>query len=66
MEETQERNALRRLNRRLAVEDKVVKKTRGWSVQRELGEYYCLDLGSNTITAQHVDVLAWLEQEDKR
>ncbi|HET6323812.1 MAG TPA: hypothetical protein VFG04_03855 [Planctomycetaceae bacterium] len=56
------KNAVRRLNRQLASEGLVVKKTRSRALST-LGDYYCLELRTSTITAHHVDPLAWLEEK---
>ncbi len=50
-------NALvKRLNRKLADREQVVKKSRGASELQNLGEYYLLNCRSNFVDAYHLDV----------
>jgi hypothetical protein len=50
-----ERALPQRINRKLD-KDFVVKKTRGASLQAELGDYYCIDLNRNQIVAKDCDL----------
>ena len=53
-----ERALLQRLNRKLAEEKLIVKKTRGEKLVREVGDYFLLDLHRNRITEKHIDLTA--------
>jgi hypothetical protein len=50
-------NALiKRLNRKLADREQVIKKSRGISALQNLGEYYLLSWRTNTVDDYHLDV----------
>ena len=53
-----ERALLQRLNRKLAGEDLIVKKTRAGRFAQELGEYFLLDFNHNRIVGKDVDLAA--------
>jgi hypothetical protein len=55
------RAILQRLNRRLAHDNQVLKAARG-RYDSALGPYYAVSLQTNTITAQHVDPVAWAQE----
>lgn len=46
-----------RVNRKLAIEGQVLRCSKGYSCRLELGDYFLVDLHSNLITAQHVDLV---------
>lgn len=50
------RALVQRINRKLRIDDEVLKKTRPNSVWNELGDYYILDFNRNRITAKDVDI----------
>ena len=55
-----ERALLARLNRKLAAENLTVKKcaeSSRW--HSNLGDYYCVDMALNTITASHIGLEGW-------
>ena len=61
-----ERALLKRINRKLAHDHEVVRKTRGFYNQgagpyfdHNLGEYYSVDWYSNVIIATHIDIEAF-------
>lgn len=56
-----ERNVLRRLNRYLSRTAELIRKTRGESSRLEMGDYYCVDLRTNTIIATHVNLETFLD-----
>src|SRR5262245_2533729 len=53
-----ERALVQRINRKLATENEVLKKTRGASAIQNLGDYYILDLHKNLVLANDVDPIA--------
>lgn len=53
-----ERALLQRLNRKLASEQLILKKTRGEKLVREVGDYFLLDLHRNRIAEKDVDLAA--------
>ena len=53
-----QRALLQRLNRKLADEKLIVKKTRGEKLVREVGNYFLLDLHRNRIAEKDVDLPA--------
>lgn len=55
------RSLLQRLNRRLAHEGRILKKSREGHALAELGTYYVLDRPHNAIVAHHVDPQALAE-----
>lgn len=46
---------LKRLNRKLAADGEVVKKTRGARARFDLGEFYIVDVERNFVTCTNVD-----------
>src|SRR4029077_4905862 len=50
-----ERALVQRINRKLATQDEVLKKTRGARAIQELGDYYILDLRANALLFKDVD-----------
>ena len=54
-----ERALVQRLNRCLAREDRVLRKCRPGPDYAELGDWYCVDLSSNTIASKDVDLEEW-------
>lgn len=50
------RAVLQRINRKLAPESQVVRKTRGSRAIQDLGEYYLLDWNRNVVLDSRVDV----------
>lgn len=60
MAEVSIRTLIRRLNRKLAHENQVLKTSRKTSRWYEkLGDYYILDVGFNTVTHTHLDLEAY-------
>ena len=49
------RALLQRINRALAQDDEVLKKTRGARAVQELGDYYVLDFNRNALVEKDVD-----------
>ena len=59
-----ERNLLRRLNRKLAKENLIVKTSpvnSRW--YNENGRHYCVDERTNFIQSQHIDIEKWARDE---
>ncbi|MCG8537784.1 MAG: hypothetical protein MI808_22065 [Pseudomonadales bacterium] len=59
-----ERNLLRRLNRKLAKENLIVKTSpvnSRW--YNENGRHYCVDESTNVIRSQHIDIEQWARDE---
>jgi hypothetical protein len=54
-----ERALLQRINRKLAADNEVLKRTRGEKMKREFGDYYHLDLMRNCILGSSVDLEKW-------
>ena len=55
-------SVIQRINRRLAEEGKVLKKTRSTTGRQRLGDYYLLDRQSNEVVQDHVDLLVVAQQ----
>lgn len=56
------RALMQRVNRVLRKENQILRKTRGTRWSSDLGEYYAVDLGSNVVTAAHVDPEVWARE----
>lgn len=50
------RNTIKRINRKLAADDRRLVATRGERWRSDLGDYYIVDLHSGNLEAQHVDI----------
>ena len=51
-----ERGLIARINRKLKAEGQVIKKPRSESLQRDLGDFYILDLLKHAVMEQDVDL----------
>jgi hypothetical protein len=56
------RAVLQRINRKLAKEEEVLKKTRGQAALADVGAYYVLNWRRNTIEQWHVDPTTLAQQ----
>jgi hypothetical protein len=53
------RALIQRINRKLRDQDEVLKTSRGERARNEIGNYYCLDIKRNALSAKHVDPEEW-------
>jgi hypothetical protein len=57
-----ERSLIRRINRKLAEADQVLRMARGERAKRDVGEFYVVDTRRNFIVSKHIDLVMFARE----
>jgi hypothetical protein len=57
-----ERSLIRRVNRKLADDDQVLRMARGERAKRHVGEFYVVDTRRNFIVSRHIDLVMFARE----
>ena len=59
-----ERSLIRRINRKLADDEQVLRMARGERAKRHVGEFYVVDTRRNLIVSKHINLVMFARQMD--